>query len=46
MQRYPIPQAEAYYETARVRCTACNSTAGIYNNVCLRCGQPQNTSQK
>ena len=41
MARYPIPQAEAFYESGRVRCTACNSTAGIYNNVCLRCGQPQ-----
>ena len=41
MQRYPIPQAESYYETGRARCTVCNSTAGIYNNVCLRCGQPQ-----
>jgi len=41
MQRYPIPQAETYYETSRARCTNCNSTAGIYNNVCLRCGSAQ-----
>ena len=41
MQRYPIPQAEAYYETGRIRCIVCGSTAGIYNSVCLRCGQPQ-----
>ena len=41
MTRYPIPQAEAYYETGRVRCNACGSLAGIYNGVCVRCGNPQ-----
>jgi hypothetical protein len=39
--RYPIPQAEAFYESGRVRCTVCGSLAGIYNNACLRCGSPQ-----
>ena len=41
MTRYPIPQADAYYETGRIRCTVCGSLAGIYNNTCVRCGQPQ-----
>lgn len=39
--RYPIPQADVYYQTGRNRCVVCGSTAGIYNNVCLRCGSPQ-----
>lgn len=41
MTRYPIPQAEAYYETGRIRCNVCGSFAGIYNGVCVRCGNPQ-----
>lgn len=45
MTRYPIPQAEAYYETGRIRCTVCGSMAGIYNNQCMRCGQPQGMRQ-
>lgn len=43
MNRYPVPQADAYYETGRIRCTVCSSLAGIYNGVCVRCGQPQGT---
>jgi len=41
VRRYPIAGAEAYYETGRIRCTACGSLAGIHNNVCVRCGQAQ-----
>ncbi len=41
LPRYPIPQAEAFYESGRIRCAVCGSLAGIYNNACLRCGQPQ-----
>lgn len=41
MNRYPIPQADAYYETGRIRCTVCGSLAGQYNSICVRCGQPQ-----
>jgi hypothetical protein len=41
MNRYPIPQADPYYETGRIRCTVCGSMAGMYNNICVRCGQPQ-----
>ncbi len=45
MARYPIPQADAYYESGRIRCTVCGSMAGMYNNVCVRCGQPQGARQ-
>ena len=45
MQRYPIPQAEAYYPTGKIRCVVCGSTAGLYQNVCLRCGSSQRTAQ-
>ncbi len=45
ISRYPIPQAEAYYESGRIRCVACGSMAGIYNGICLRCGQPQGARQ-
>ena len=38
MQRYPIPQADAYYESGRICCVVCGSTAGLYQNTCLRCG--------
>ncbi len=41
VNRYPIPQADAYYQPNHVHCTVCGSTGGIYNGVCLRCGQPQ-----
>ncbi len=44
VQRYPIQQADTYYQTGRVRCTNCGSTVGTYNNVCLRCGAPQRAS--
>ncbi|MFN8562628.1 MAG: hypothetical protein U0703_13660 [Anaerolineae bacterium] len=45
MTRYPIPQAEAYYETGRIRCNVCGSFAGIYNGVCVRCGNPQDRTE-
>jgi hypothetical protein len=41
MTRYPVPQAEAYYTTGRVRCNVCGSFAGIYNGACVRCGNAQ-----
>ncbi len=46
MQRYPIPQAEGYYESGRVRCVVCGSMVGMYQNVCLRCGSAQRTAQR
>lgn len=38
--RYPIPQAEGYYNPGHgVRCTNCQSTVGFHQGKCLRCGQ-------
>jgi ribosomal protein L37AE/L43A len=42
--RYPLPQAEALYETGRVRCTRCGAHVGFHQGRCLRCGQPPATS--
>jgi hypothetical protein len=45
--RYPIPQAESYYNPISARgihCTRCSAAVGFHNGVCLRCGQTQ-TSQ-
>lgn len=43
VQRYPVPQAEALYETSRIRCTRCGAQAGFHGGRCLRCGQPPDT---
>lgn len=41
MNRYPAPQADAYYGANTVPCRICGARAGYHNNQCLRCGQPQ-----
>ena len=43
VQRFPVPQAEALYETSRIRCTRCGAQAGFHRGRCLRCGQPPET---
>jgi S1-C subfamily serine protease len=43
VQRFPLPQAEALYETGRVRCTRCGAQVGFHGGRCLRCGQPPET---
>jgi hypothetical protein len=39
LQRYPTPQAEAYYDVGRTRCAHCGATAGFHAGRCLRCGR-------
>ncbi|MFQ3567461.1 MAG: serine protease [Aggregatilineales bacterium] len=41
LQRYPTPQAEAYYDVGRARCARCGATAGFHAGRCLRCGRAQ-----
>lgn len=38
-RRYPIPEAESFYETSRIRCMHCGALAGFHNGRCLRCGR-------
>jgi S1-C subfamily serine protease len=40
MARYPIAEAEVFYEQAKIRCTRCNAQVGFFQDGrCLRCGQ-------
>jgi len=43
VQRFLVPQAEALYETSRIRCTRCGAQVGFHGGRCLRCGQPPET---
>ncbi|MCC6613282.1 MAG: hypothetical protein IT320_07370 [Anaerolineae bacterium] len=43
VQRFQVPQAEALYETSRIRCTRCGAQVGFHGGRCLRCGQPPET---
>jgi predicted amidophosphoribosyltransferase len=43
MQRYVVPQAEAFYEMSRVRCNLCGAQVGFHAGRCLRCGREPET---